>query len=54
VTTSSIDPAEAAHFGKLAADWWNPNGSSAVLHKLNPARLSYIRTRIDHHFGADT
>jgi 2-polyprenyl-6-hydroxyphenyl methylase/3-demethylubiquinone-9 3-methyltransferase len=54
VTTSSIDPAEAAHFGKLAADWWNPNGSSAVLHKLNPARLSYIRTRIDHHFGADS
>lgn len=54
MTTSTIDPAEAAHFGKLAADWWNPKGSSAVLHKLNPARLSYIRTRIDHHFGTDS
>jgi 2-polyprenyl-6-hydroxyphenyl methylase/3-demethylubiquinone-9 3-methyltransferase len=23
----TIDPAEAAHFGRLAADWWNPRGS---------------------------
>jgi len=49
----TIDPAEAAHFGALAADWWNPNGSSAMLHKLNPVRLDYIRAQIDRHWQAD-
>lgn len=50
---SEIDPREAEHFGRLAADWWNPNGSSAMLHKLNPIRLCYIRDQIDHHWGGD-
>jgi len=45
--TATIDPSEAAFFGKLAADWWDPKGSSAMLHRLNPARLSYLRARID-------
>lgn len=50
---SSIVEQEAAHFGTLAADWWNPKGSSAMLHKLNPVRLGYIRAQIDAHFGGD-
>lgn len=50
---TTIDPAEAAHFGKLAADWWDPKGSSAMLHKLNPVRLAYLRARIDAHWGLD-
>jgi 2-polyprenyl-6-hydroxyphenyl methylase/3-demethylubiquinone-9 3-methyltransferase len=25
-TKTTIDPNEAAHFGALAADWWDPNG----------------------------
>ena len=50
---ATIDPAEAAHFGRLAADWWDPAGSSAMLHKLNPARLGYLRQRIDAHWGSD-
>ena len=49
----TISPAEAAHFGKLAADWWDPKGSSAMLHRLNPVRLGYIRDQIDRHFGSD-
>jgi 2-polyprenyl-6-hydroxyphenyl methylase / 3-demethylubiquinone-9 3-methyltransferase len=49
----TINPAEAAHFGALAADWWDPKGSSAMLHKLNPARLAYVRGQIDAHFGTD-
>lgn len=48
---STIDPAEAAHFGKLAAEWWNPKGSSAMLHRLNPVRLGFVRAMIDRHFG---
>ncbi|CAH0495118.1 bifunctional 2-polyprenyl-6-hydroxyphenol methylase/3-demethylubiquinol 3-O-methyltransferase UbiG [Novosphingobium sp. CECT 9465] len=50
----TIRPDEAAHFGKLAADWWNPKGSSAMLHKLNPVRLGFIRDAIDSHFAADS
>ena len=49
----SIIAEEAAHFGKLAADWWNPRGSSAMLHKLNPPRLQHIRATIDAQWGGD-
>lgn len=52
-SANTIRPDEAAHFGKLAADWWNPKGSSAMLHKLNPVRLGFIRDAIDSHFGTD-
>ncbi|HEU4956917.1 MAG TPA: bifunctional 2-polyprenyl-6-hydroxyphenol methylase/3-demethylubiquinol 3-O-methyltransferase UbiG, partial [Sphingomicrobium sp.] len=31
---TSIVDREAAHFGGMAADWWDPNGASAMLHKL--------------------
>ncbi len=40
---TSILPEEAERFGALAGDWWDPNGASAMLHKLNPVRLQYIR-----------
>ena len=50
---ATIRPEEAAHFGKLAEDWWNPKGSSAMLHRLNPVRLGFIRDAIDAHFGTD-
>jgi 2-polyprenyl-6-hydroxyphenyl methylase/3-demethylubiquinone-9 3-methyltransferase len=51
--TSTIDPREAAHFGRMAAQWWDPKGSSAMLHQLNPVRLAYIRDRIDQHWSLD-
>ena len=53
VHAGSVDPAEAAHFGKLAAEWWDPKGSSAMLHRLNPVRLRYLRERVDAHWGGD-
>ena len=52
-TAKTINAAEAAHFGALAADWWDPKGSSAMLHKLNPVRLGFMRVAIDAHFGGD-
>ena len=51
--TGTIDPKEAAHFGEMAADWWNPRGSSAMLHRLNPVRLRYIRAQLDQAWGLD-
>ena len=53
IGAATIDPSEAAFFGKLAADWWDPKGSSAMLHRLNPARLSYLRARIDEAWELD-
>ena len=50
---TTVDPGEAAHFGKLAKDWWDPRGSSAMLHRLNPPRLAYIRQQVDAHWGGD-
>ncbi|MBC9034700.1 bifunctional 2-polyprenyl-6-hydroxyphenol methylase/3-demethylubiquinol 3-O-methyltransferase UbiG [Sphingomonas sp. JC676] len=52
-TKATIDPREAEHFGRLARDWWDPKGSSAMLHRLNPARLAYIRESVDAHWGGD-
>jgi 2-polyprenyl-6-hydroxyphenyl methylase/3-demethylubiquinone-9 3-methyltransferase len=51
--TRTIDPKEAAHFGKQAAAWWDPKGPSAMLHRLNPARLGYVRARVDDVWGLD-
>jgi len=50
---TSIVPAEVEQFGKLAADWWDPDGASAMLHKLNPVRLKYLRDQIDQHWQCD-
>ena len=53
-STTTIRPDEAAHFGQLAADWWDPKGSSAMLHRLNPVRLGFLRAAIDAHWAADS
>lgn len=53
-STATIRPEEAAHFGQLAKDWWDPKGSSAMLHRLNPVRLAFLRQAIDTHWSADS
>ncbi len=39
----SVDPEEVAKFSKLSAEWWDPAGKMAPLHRINPLRLAYIR-----------
>jgi 2-polyprenyl-6-hydroxyphenyl methylase/3-demethylubiquinone-9 3-methyltransferase len=51
--SATIRESEAAHFGKLARDWWDPKGSSAMLHRLNPVRLAFIRASVDRHWRGD-
>ena len=53
IPDASIDPREVALFGGIAAEWWDPKGSSRLLHAINPARLAYIRGRALDHFGRD-
>src|SRR5262245_1344543 len=50
---SSVDPAEVERFSRHAADWWNPRGTMAPLHKFNPVRLGYIRDQAAARFDRD-
>jgi 2-polyprenyl-6-hydroxyphenyl methylase / 3-demethylubiquinone-9 3-methyltransferase len=49
----SVDPAEIERFSALAQTWWDPRGSMAPLHRLNPARLGFLRETLTAHFGRD-
>ena len=49
----SVDVAEVERFSRMAADWWNPKGKFAPLHKFNPVRLGFIRDRALARFGRD-
>jgi 2-polyprenyl-6-hydroxyphenyl methylase/3-demethylubiquinone-9 3-methyltransferase len=48
--SASIDPAEVAKFSAMAAEWWDPVGKFAPLHKFNPVRLQFIRETAAKHF----
>ena len=50
---TSIVAEEVKQFAAHAGDWWDPKGSEAMLHKLNPVRLKYIRDQIDQHWQCD-
>ena len=49
----TVDAAEIERFSRLAADWWNPHGKMAPLHKFNPVRLGYIRDAACRRFARD-
>jgi 2-polyprenyl-6-hydroxyphenyl methylase/3-demethylubiquinone-9 3-methyltransferase len=49
----SLDAEEVEKFSRLAAEWWDPNGKFAVLHKFNPVRLAYIRDHVTARFARD-
>ncbi|HEX5377194.1 MAG TPA: bifunctional 2-polyprenyl-6-hydroxyphenol methylase/3-demethylubiquinol 3-O-methyltransferase UbiG [Phenylobacterium sp.] len=51
---SSIDPAEVERFSRIAAEWWDPKGKFAPLHKFNPVRLAFIRDQALVRFGRDS
>ena len=52
-TSPSLDAEQVAKFSSLAAEWWDPHGKFAVLHKFNPVRLGYIRDHATARFGRD-
>lgn len=53
MSETSIVGREVAQFAAHAEDWWDPDGSEAMLHKLNPVRLKYLRDQIDQHWQCD-
>jgi 2-polyprenyl-6-hydroxyphenyl methylase / 3-demethylubiquinone-9 3-methyltransferase len=50
---STVDAAEVERFSALAAEWWDPRGKMAVLHRFNPVRLSFIKAAACRRFGRD-
>ena len=52
-TSSTVDPDEVERFSTLAAEWWNPRGKMAPLHKFNPVRIGYVRDQAALRFARD-
>jgi 2-polyprenyl-6-hydroxyphenyl methylase/3-demethylubiquinone-9 3-methyltransferase len=52
-TGETIDADEIARFAAHSAGWWDSEGSFRPLHRLNPARLGFIRTELLARFDRD-
>jgi len=52
-SSPSVDAGEVAKFSALAAEWWDPAGKFAPLHKFNPIRLAFIRQEAAARYARD-
>jgi 2-polyprenyl-6-hydroxyphenyl methylase / 3-demethylubiquinone-9 3-methyltransferase len=50
---TTVDEEELRRFAERADTWWDPEGGFRTLHRLNPARLDFIRSRLLAHFRRD-
>ncbi|MEQ8666666.1 MAG: bifunctional 2-polyprenyl-6-hydroxyphenol methylase/3-demethylubiquinol 3-O-methyltransferase UbiG [Rhodospirillales bacterium] len=50
---SSVDRDEIARFEATAAEWWDEDGPFKPLHRLNPARMTFVRDALCDHFDRD-
>jgi 2-polyprenyl-6-hydroxyphenyl methylase/3-demethylubiquinone-9 3-methyltransferase len=50
----TVDRADIDRFAAQSASWWDPEGSFRPLHRINPARLDFIRRQLLAAFGRDT
>jgi len=49
----TVDPGEVEKFSAMAAEWWDPTGKFAPLHRFNPVRLTFLRDELCRHFGRE-
>jgi 2-polyprenyl-6-hydroxyphenyl methylase/3-demethylubiquinone-9 3-methyltransferase len=47
---STVDETEVERFSARAAEWWDPRGKMAMLHRFNPVRLAFIKQSACRHF----
>jgi 2-polyprenyl-6-hydroxyphenyl methylase / 3-demethylubiquinone-9 3-methyltransferase len=52
-TVGTVDPEEIDRFTAQVEAWWDSEGSFRTLHRINPARLGFIRQHLLAHFGGD-
>ncbi|HKJ62983.1 MAG TPA: bifunctional 2-polyprenyl-6-hydroxyphenol methylase/3-demethylubiquinol 3-O-methyltransferase UbiG, partial [Hyphomicrobiales bacterium] len=50
----SLDQREVDRFDGIAEEWWDRDGKFKPLHKLNPARILYIREQFITHFARNS
>ncbi|EPQ31077.1 uncharacterized protein PFL1_01266 [Pseudozyma flocculosa PF-1] len=48
---SSIHPSEIEHFSRLSSQWWDEHGEFGLLHAMNPARIQFMREKLDEVWG---
>jgi 2-polyprenyl-6-hydroxyphenyl methylase/3-demethylubiquinone-9 3-methyltransferase len=41
-----VNDDEISHFSRLSALWWDERGEFALLHKMNPHRIRFIREKL--------
>jgi hypothetical protein len=44
--TSTVNASEINHFSRLSSLWWDEQGEFALLHKMNPVRMQFIRRKL--------
>jgi 2-polyprenyl-6-hydroxyphenyl methylase/3-demethylubiquinone-9 3-methyltransferase len=47
----TIDAEEIDRFARLASEWWDANGKFRALHRIGPARLTFLRDEMVRHFA---
>jgi polyprenyldihydroxybenzoate methyltransferase/3-demethylubiquinol 3-O-methyltransferase len=45
---TTVNASEISHFTRLSSEWWSETGEFALLHRMNPARVEYIRQKLLH------
>jgi len=45
-TASTVNADEIAHFSRLSSLWWDEHGEFALLHRMNPTRVRYLREKL--------
>jgi len=51
-SSATLDAEEIDRFARLASEWWDPRGKFRALHRIGPARLSFLRDEMLRHFAA--
>src|SRR5438270_9713995 len=49
----TVDRQDIDRFAAQSASWWDPWGSFRPLHRINPARIDFIRRQLLAHFNRD-
>ena len=48
---SSVHASEIEHFSRLSSQWWDEHGEFGLLHAMNPARIQFLREKLDEVWG---
>ncbi|KAK4056884.1 Hexaprenyldihydroxybenzoate methyltransferase, mitochondrial [Microbotryomycetes sp. JL221] len=48
-STNTISPDEISHFTRLSQHWWDPTGEFALLHRMNKARVEFVKQSAQRH-----